>query len=189
MKRRLLNLLTLLSPLLCAPSLVCWGRSYRAADAGELAAFSNYVGVRSCDGVASVAFGRAPSGVGSDGPARWEWDAAERAAGPWQPLGFEWGTVVMSDRSRALPVLSDVPAIGRLFRVGFPARFVGVPWWLLAGLTALPAIRLRAACRRRKWRRAGRCTGCGYDLRGTPMGCPECGTAVASDVAGVGIVK
>jgi hypothetical protein len=180
MKRRLLNVLTVLSLLLCAASLLCWGRSYRAAAAGGIAASGNYIGVYSYNGVVSVGYGRAPSGRGGDGPARWEWDAAERGAGPWRRLGFEWGTVVVSDQSRAVPFLSDVPAIGRLFRVGFPARFVGVPWWLLAGLTALPAVRLRAVCRRRKWRRAGRCAGCGYDLRGTPQGCPECGTAVAS---------
>ena len=176
MKRRPLNLLTVLSLLLCGVSLLCWLRSYRAEDASGLTVLGNYVGANSADGVVSLGYGRAPSGMGGDGPAQWAWDVAGRSAGPWDRFGFAWGTVVVADRSRAIPLLSDVPALGRLFRVGFPARFVGVPWWLLTGLAAAgPALRLRAACRRRAWGRAGRCSGCGYDLRATPGQCPECG--------------
>jgi hypothetical protein len=56
-----------------------------------------------------------------------------------------------------------------------------LPYWLLSVLTIpLPALWLRRASRdRRAARRAarGRCMACGYDLRGTPSRCPECGTA------------
>jgi hypothetical protein len=58
-----------------------------------------------------------------------------------------------------------------------------VPLWFAVLLAAvLPAIRARAMfhCRRReRWLRHGRCPACGYDLRGTPARCPECGTVSA----------
>lgn len=58
---------------------------------------------------------------------------------------------------------------------------VGVPYWLLATLTALPlsSVVMRAIRRRRR-ARAGLCPRCGYDLRGSKASrrCPECGTAV-----------
>ena len=60
----------------------------------------------------------------------------------------------------------------------------GVPLWLpLALLAAAPAARAAAFARgrRRKARlRRGLCPACGYDLRGTPGECPECGTCVAT---------
>jgi hypothetical protein len=60
-------------------------------------------------------------------------------------------------------------------------RVEGAPFWPVAIVTAfVPLFRLTAYfCRyvvRRKRRLRGRCPGCGYDLRGTPQRCPECGT-------------
>jgi hypothetical protein len=60
-----------------------------------------------------------------------------------------------------------------------PARFVSERLWavvILAGL--LVVIQIARALLRRIRTKAGRCVACGYDLRGTPMRCPECGTAV-----------
>lgn len=61
-------------------------------------------------------------------------------------------------------------------------KFVDFPDVFVFGLTALTAVVIahtyvaRARARRQLVRRiAGRCLGCGYDLRATPARCPECG--------------
>jgi hypothetical protein len=51
-------------------------------------------------------------------------------------------------------------------------------WTVLICIWTYPAVRLiQWTCSRRR-RIAGRCPGCGYDLRATPDRCPECGRAV-----------
>ena len=57
-------------------------------------------------------------------------------------------------------------------------RVIVVPHWTLIapfaitlGVAALPLVR------RRHRRRSDHCARCGYDLRGTPERCPECGGA------------
>lgn len=106
----------------------------------------------------------------------------------WQPLGptaidisglsgiaevffdrFGFGVIKM--RERGDPGTSSV-TVGVL-----------VPLWFAALLTgALPTLwlqrRRRASIVARR-RRAGLCTGCGYDLRESPQRCPECGAAPA----------
>jgi hypothetical protein len=64
-------------------------------------------------------------------------------------------------------------------RYALGSRYVGVPYWLLAGVT-LPVAVVATMWRRHRRRgpRAGMCPGCGYDLRATPDRCPECGAAV-----------
>jgi hypothetical protein len=53
---------------------------------------------------------------------------------------------------------------------------LSVPYWplILAGLVP-PALWTRRRIQRQRWRRAGLCFRCGYDLRATPGRCPECG--------------
>lgn len=55
-------------------------------------------------------------------------------------------------------------------------RQVSLPiWTLLLTFGIFPAIRLVRHITRVRRRRHGRCVVCGYDLRGSPGRCPECG--------------
>lgn len=89
----------------------------------------------------------------------------------------------------AISVLFDLlPIINPLNR-GYPSKLL---WWGAIGWIAAfvsdqilrrmlgTASALRYV--RNELRKMGRCAGCGYDLRGSPSRCPECGT-VPADVA------
>lgn len=57
--------------------------------------------------------------------------------------------------------------------------FAMVPYALLAALAALPpALRARRWVRANRRLASGRCRSCGYDLRGLPHLCPECGDRI-----------
>ncbi|MGA2497044.1 MAG: hypothetical protein ABSH20_04855 [Tepidisphaeraceae bacterium] len=58
-----------------------------------------------------------------------------------------------------------------------------VPYWVLLPAPAvLAALSWRRPVRRWRWRRSGRCVECGYDLRCSPLGCPECGAGRAGQL-------
>ena len=56
-------------------------------------------------------------------------------------------------------------------------------WFLMLAASILPAASLTVRARRRRRRRAGLCSRCGYDLRATPGRCPECGHDLAPGAA------
>jgi hypothetical protein len=175
MRRRLPNVLTVLSLLMWVAAVALWARSYAAADRHEW----SWLAVRSdpeadlgdADRYRSVrvyyARGRVlvewcnswfPAGV--DGPF-WSVQSSAPSAlattGPtlWNRMGFE-----------RLDSLSGEPG------VIFPIW----PLWLASSM--LPALWLLRQGRRS--RRHGHdgdnaCGRCGYDLRATPERCPECG--------------
>ncbi|HZN64556.1 MAG TPA: hypothetical protein VFB66_04600, partial [Tepidisphaeraceae bacterium] len=62
--------------------------------------------------------------------------------------------------------------------VPFPETMNGVrfPHWLpVAVFGFVPAMSLIAVAKRKRRMGHGLCPACGYDLRATPEGCPECG--------------
>jgi hypothetical protein len=164
MKRRLLNLLTALSLLLCVAAGVMWSSS---AGARNLTAFADvnlgrrYVAASSVRGHLEAAyFPTAPLYyVGVGDYARWVIGRPPFVLGTYAgPVGVPTG-----------------PG-------GTRGHVVVVPYWLLMTAAALlPAARSARSWRRLRRResleRRRRCVACGYDLRATPGRCPECGAA------------
>jgi hypothetical protein len=178
-RRILLDLATVTSLLLCVVTVLLWARSHWYDDAfgwrngnGDVCCASSMLGeiliTRTVD---------------------WRWDA--------RPL-IRYRGMRVSDFERGR--LGKGPYLGYYWR-GFqwshtpdrPGNMTGesygvrVPHWFVAAvLLALPAGRLvrRWQAARRKGRRTrhGRCGDCGYDLRGTPHRCPECGAIPAATI-------
>jgi hypothetical protein len=189
MKRGLLNLLTVLSMLLCGAAGALWVRSYFASDAATYARDRvsadgykrfNYLLISHRGQlvflVSSQDFRPLPPGV------------AGRMAEEYR-----------RHTSRALDVhrhnLSPpymMPAGGWWVRRGFSHSHFGAPqtptiyneqsqfaaphWALVAAAGLLPAAYAVHRWRARRMGRPGVCAKCGYDLRATPDKCPECGT-------------
>jgi hypothetical protein len=198
MKRRLLNLLTALSLLLCVAVCVLWVRSDSTSD-GVLGTSSDgelwwVICRRGRVGVLRI--GPWPYAV----PVRWKSVPADAPQiGPWMVLGDDWlaygdepargsfdvrqvtGIATIENRTDGW---SDYgPCTRRMFTRGPPVtsyRILEAPLWpaaLLCGAVPLvsAAWGLRRRIRGRQLSRRGRCARCGYDLRATPGRCPECG--------------
>lgn len=217
MKRRLLNLVTVVSLLLFVAVAVLWVRSYWAVDVVKLGSDRLYkaasggggvmleslhflrrqgdwrTGMTRATGQLSIygetreTYAGAPGASAAGRGRRWErltypytdrrtfwsraWAGVERAAWP-QPTRVAHNAGATFDN-----------ATGRCEERWFIGRAVWLPYWVpAAGLAILPAsAATRVAKRRREARRRkkGLCPGCGYDLRGTPERCPECGMMTA----------
>jgi hypothetical protein len=115
---------------------------------------------------AAAADGRSPRWIVhcfSQLPEEWMWGEESRA----NRLGFWY-----SDFRRNAPNRHD-----RIIKVGVPH------WVAVACFGALPACWSLRRYRRVDRRRRGLCERCGYDLRGTPDRCPECGVLIPAAAA------
>ena len=165
MRRRLINLLSLVSLLLCVATVVLWSRSHwhghrvgyrRVGTAGE---WHRDVSLACMSGQFSLTRSRwdAPSAPVDAG-----WYVDERHPRPGYDMdgglaGIQHRTVAAPDRW-----LSEIR----------------IPMWAVAlALAVPPALAARRWRRDRRLASAGLCPRCGYDLRATPERCPECGAA------------
>jgi hypothetical protein len=180
--RRLLNLLTFLSLLLCVAVCLLWVRSYWVADAVHRVRGQPYSddsrflwsrGLESNRGWVELAWKNS-----------YVRRASMRPGEPW----FEDHTTLTEEQPFNKRWRLDRPAwqVVRCDGWSHPGEeyaAVAVPHWLLAAAFAAgPAYRLRTTARRSRAARRMRrrqCPTCGYDLRAAPGRCPECGTAAA----------
>jgi hypothetical protein len=176
MTRRLLNLLTLLSLLLCVGVAALWVCRYSTSRRVEFQTLSlrHSAGVYRGTIYYGVADGRnvVPIQIPAFDPGGNPTPEIEVV--PLQPpprvAGVSW-----EKRSGALRRISD-------------SQFgVETCYWLEAPLAypaaaaaILPVCRFLSRRRRRYRVRRGACSRCGYDLRATPRRCPECGESAAS---------
>jgi hypothetical protein len=99
-------------------------------------------------------------------PSRWWWS-------PYQSNGW---TIDVVERSGDGPRWAGFAY--RTTRLGLHAIILPC-WFIMTLLVALPAPVMARRLGRLRRRRANRCVNCGYDLRGSPDRCPECGTVPA----------
>ena len=194
MRRKFFNLLSALSLLLCAATVVLWVRSYNVSDIVRRdfrrisinTQSGHSVELRSAGGgltVTTAAYHNSDPDLRLwrtpliSAEVSWAWTADEKPIYPqlvptglsrsWSNAGFAW--MECSFRTSWFIAYDEQSAL--------------VPYWFVAmGATVIPLLRLsRVLTSRRQFarRRGERCRLCGYDLRATPDRCPECGTPVA----------
>jgi hypothetical protein len=151
-RRRLFNVLSSLSLLLCLTICVLWVRSYQVADHFP---FGGDPGFKSHE----IVFSRGRMFFGHN----------TRALSSRIEPEHHW----TEQRSWKMPMFSFWSMnYQRTFHLTFPL-------WIVALLLALvPASRFVMTAAGRKGTNS--CSHCGYDLRATPDRCPECGTVVVA---------
>jgi hypothetical protein len=171
MKRRLLNLVTGLSLLLCVAVCVLWGRSYVAVDRLRVFKVPRVWSLLSADGRLCVA-GRKVNQAALDVPVhadrRFAFDTDPGGEQPsWADDWPDWG-------GRGLQWTRHTGMTEWQWRLWLPHG------WLAVALLAPPSWRVVARQRRHRRLRRGLCFRCGYDLTGNVTGvCPECGATAS----------
>jgi hypothetical protein len=166
MKRRLRNICSAVSLLLSIVLVVLWVRSYYIEDVWDRYR-EGWEVVKICGGVVELYRNPISLGVAQDWEhASWNYACWRSGESLWGKFGFSYdedcvrlGPGTFEERSRSrisflIPVLLTLvmPAVSIIRHIGRRRRLLG-----------------------------SLCGSCGYDMRGTPQRCPECGeVAIAS---------
>jgi hypothetical protein len=163
-KHRLLTIAAVASMLLCLATVVFWVRSYWRFDAAY------YI----FDTPPSIALHSLRGAI-----------EASLVSTSSQDKTLAPGLTLESDPGASFSLATEGRTLwGFYLGQNGQRRRVSVPYWFVVFLFAiLPSVRACAAGRSRRFRRAGRCLACGYDLRATTDRCPECGAAPAATAA------
>ena len=163
-KRRLFNILSALSLLLCVATTVLWVRSYwvqilwsHRGESGE-----TYF-VRSNDGCIEV--------MDTTGITVWPWTGFHEFPADDSSNGFRWGYL-------GFDVHLQNPA-----NTTGPLWFDTPDWFIYCITLVLPCLWYRSYRRNRDRKLKGLCLTCGYDLRTIKDRCPECGTPIVATEA------
>ena len=197
MKRRLLNLLSAMSLLLCVGVCVLWLRSFGSADGLQWLQsdlqYASLLAVRSGHSGFDVEFLTVETTDPVEEPVAWGTEICSVPTGisrgryyntgrPW-PCKFPaiagcYYYTLKQTHQWAAPGHGD-PTWKTAARITSRWRVAGFPHWMAAGVTlVLPVSRFLGHWldRRRRIDTAfGLCPACRYDLRATPERCPECG--------------
>jgi hypothetical protein len=188
MKRRLFNILSALSLLLCVATVTIWVASRYCVGHAYVARWSQAgpeslqtVGMTSYDG--RLKFVRNYVQI-SDGP---EISQLRKYTHEGLNVGSEPNSLFLAFGLDPLNENNARWIIGpkaSLTPLGSESTWrVLAPCWSIAVLAAiLPAVWVRRKYRAACQCRSGHCVSCGYDLRATPERCPECGAAPAGAV-------
>ena len=192
MKRRVLNLVTALSLLLCLAVCAAWVRSlwcFDQVDRQRLDPQGRLRGVRVSSYRGALAVQASILDRAFVGAGRWANSVYTRQRG-----GPDWNaydpTVVKVHAGFGSGVFryrigTGPPGSAGAQIIGGTARVWVVPWYALALVTAaLPAGRAWRWWKRGRGQPPGSCRSCGYDLRATPGRCPECGALTAAEGTG-----
>jgi hypothetical protein len=174
MTRRPLNLLTVLSLLLCVAAVALWVRSWGHKAVIAWVQPEYMVDVRYTDGVLGVSVAR-DSLLHVYVPGRLYGLSLNRR--PFNP-GLDRATFSYNGWGFGLHRLNTVgpPPRGQWRTGGRRLWIVYLPGWLPVLLLAVPpAVWVARRTRSARRCRTGLCPVCGYDLRATPGRCPECG--------------
>ena len=179
LRRLAWNVLAAMSALLCVTTVLLWPRSYYFYDQIQWTGSTHAASVEYFAGRIEI-------------QGFWVPGNSERIE---EPSGFSYS----SDPVGPAPVYDLAESYGYTKCLGIAFRgdtltggygppyhscLVVLPFWMLVvTLALLPAWRTRTLVKRK---RAGVnvCRSCGYDLRATPLRCPECGTIPAGNEKG-----